>query len=456
LLAQKINIKNLFFYLLILFLPTQLGRHFWPDFSFVSGIRVDYLAPTLYVTDILILLLFITWTFSLIKFSIFNFQFSIKSKFKNLNFSNISNSFQISNFKFQISFLLMIILIGILLSKNQLVGFYGLLKLVEFIFLGFYTAFNIKKLRFDIVLLLFSIGIIFEFFLAILQYLNQRSIGGIFYFLGERTFNAQTPGIANASLGGELFLRPYGAFPHPNVLAGYLLIAMTLILSGIKSYESRIKKIVFILTLTIGTIALFLTLGRIAIVVWVLILGFFIVRKFLIHNSYFLILLIVVFLFLGLTTPLGVRFTDIRLTDESIVVRQELIKSSLLMVKNNPFFGVGLNNFLIELPDYQKIKNYFTDLQPVHNIFLLVAAQTGIVGLIFFLWFIGKTYKRIMNHESRIRHRTPIIHNSKFIILSTALVLGFFDHYFLTLQQGQLLFSFILGFCWSKSKANVI
>jgi O-antigen ligase len=341
-------------------------------------------------------------------------------------------------------------------SKSPLVGLYGFLKLLEFVFLGFYTAFNIKKLRLSTVLALFSIGIIFESFLSILQYFHQGSIGGIFYFFGERTFNGQTPGIANASINGELVLRPYGTFSHPNVLAGFLVIAMTLILSGIKNYESRIKRIVFILTLTIGTIALFLTLGRIAIVVWVLILGFFIVRKFLIHNSYFLILLIVVFLFLGLTTPLGVRFTDIRLTDESIVVRQELIKSSLLMVKNNPFFGVGLNNFLIELPDYQKIKNYFTDLQPVHNIFLLVAAQTGIVGLIFFLWFIGKTYKRIMNHESRIRHRTPIIHNSKFIILSTALVLGFFDHYFLTLQQGQLLFSFILGFCWSKSKANVI
>ena len=43
------------FYLLLLLLPTQLGKHFWPTFSYVLGTRVDYLSPTLYLTDIIIL-----------------------------------------------------------------------------------------------------------------------------------------------------------------------------------------------------------------------------------------------------------------------------------------------------------------------------------------------------------------------------------------------------------------
>src|ERR1035437_8081006 len=53
------KISKLFFYLLILFLPTQLGKHFWPNSSFVYGLRLDYLSPTLYFTDILILLIFV-------------------------------------------------------------------------------------------------------------------------------------------------------------------------------------------------------------------------------------------------------------------------------------------------------------------------------------------------------------------------------------------------------------
>src|SRR3989344_696217 len=55
------RVEYILFYLIILFLPTQLGKHFWPDFSIVSGIRVDYLSPTVYFTDVFIFLLFMFW-----------------------------------------------------------------------------------------------------------------------------------------------------------------------------------------------------------------------------------------------------------------------------------------------------------------------------------------------------------------------------------------------------------
>jgi len=427
---QKLNnIRKLLNYLLIIFLPTQVGKHFWPDFSSIKGARVDYLSPTLYFTDMLILLVLVLWIFSKNKFSIFNFPYFAKA--------SRGKQFSIKS-KFSIVILTFSLIIGIFISKSPFAGVYGLVKLMEFGFLGIYTAKNINKLKFQNILLMFSVGIIFESVLAIIQYFNHGSIQGIFYFFGERFFNSQTPGIANASLGGELVLRPYGTFSHPNVLAGYLLIGMTLIVGGIKNHESRIKGAILILTLIIGTIALFLTLSRIAIALWLLILIFCFIRKFMIHNSLFIILFLVGILTLGLATPLGLRFTDIKLTDESIVQRESLIQSSIVMIKDNPLFGVGLNNFLINLPAYQKPSAPLSYLQPVHNIFLLVMSETGIIGFSFFVWFLIKTYRRI---------------NSYFIIypLSLIIILGLFDHYFLTLQQGQLLFSFVLGLCWSKS-----
>ena len=36
----------------LLLIPTQLGKLFWPDWSYVLGIRVDYLSPTLYLVDL--------------------------------------------------------------------------------------------------------------------------------------------------------------------------------------------------------------------------------------------------------------------------------------------------------------------------------------------------------------------------------------------------------------------
>ena len=437
--------RDFILYLLILFLPTQLGRHFWPEFSFVRGIRVDYLSPTLYLTDILILFIFVFWIFSKKKFLISNFKFLIK--------------FQFLKSKIPILIFTLFLISGMVLSKSPVAGFFGLLKLLEFSFLGFYIATNINKVKFQNILLMFSIGIIFESFLSISQYFNHGSLQGIFYFFGERFFNSQTPGIANASLGGELFLRPYGTFPHPNVLAGYLVIGMILIIFNFKfSIKSKFsifnfKTFLLVMSLIIGTVALFLTLSRVAIVLWVLILGFLLIRKLIINHSSLIILVLVGLLLLGLTTPLGLRFTGMRLTDESIVQRESLIQSSIAMIKNNPVFGVGLNNFLVNLPSYQAPHASLFYLQPVHNIFLLVLSETGIVGLVFFIWFLIKTFSRIKNHESRIKG-WPIIHNSLFIILSSILILGMFDHYFLTLQQGQLLFSFILGFCWADKLKN--
>src|ERR1035437_5543578 len=54
------------FYLLILFLPTQFGKHFWPNSSFVFGLRLDYLSPTVYLTDIFIGLMFVLYFYKFI------------------------------------------------------------------------------------------------------------------------------------------------------------------------------------------------------------------------------------------------------------------------------------------------------------------------------------------------------------------------------------------------------
>jgi len=65
--------QQVLFSLLLVFLPTQLGLHFWPGWALVLGRRLDYLSPTLYVTDILIVFLLIRWVFEKRK-KIFSFK----------------------------------------------------------------------------------------------------------------------------------------------------------------------------------------------------------------------------------------------------------------------------------------------------------------------------------------------------------------------------------------------
>ena len=53
--------EKILLFLTILFLPTQLGKHFWPQFSYIYSLRVDYLSPTLYFWDILVMGLLSVW-----------------------------------------------------------------------------------------------------------------------------------------------------------------------------------------------------------------------------------------------------------------------------------------------------------------------------------------------------------------------------------------------------------
>ena len=56
------------------------------------------------------------------------------------------------------------------------------------------------------------------------------TLGGYFWYLGERSFYASTPGIAAVSFQGRLLLRPYATFPHPNVFGGFLAIVLPLMI----------------------------------------------------------------------------------------------------------------------------------------------------------------------------------------------------------------------------------
>ena len=52
------KIKQILLYILLFLLPTQLGKHFFLPVSIINGVQIDYLSPTLYLTDILIFILF--------------------------------------------------------------------------------------------------------------------------------------------------------------------------------------------------------------------------------------------------------------------------------------------------------------------------------------------------------------------------------------------------------------
>lgn len=424
------KLSFLFFYLLILFLPTQLGKHFFPPFSFVYGLRIDYLSPTLYLTDILIFLVFI---------------FSLKSFLGRL----------VTEYKkplFYFFLFILFLLIGVSVSKNPPVGFFGILKIIEYVSLGTFFYLNFNKLNKKVLSLCLLTGIFFEASLSLLQYLNKGSFQGVLYFLGERNFNSQTLGVANVSINNQLILRPYGTFPHPNVLGGYLLLSSILLLN----FKDLINNYLIKIFLLVTTIGILISFSRVATLTWLVFLfTYFLIsigKKYKnpkINTSFVkkksIVYLIFLIFFLSLfSNPIFIeRLTLFSFSDESVTQRVALMKSSMDMIIKNPVFGVGINNFLNNLsPEF----NNPLLIQPVHNIFLLVFSQIGLLGFILFLFILIKSFIiSLFLRENRFL---------KLSLLFSVCFIGLFDHYLLTIQQGQVLFTIIVSYCLLKPPKN--
>ena len=133
----KVKLHKTFFYLLIIFLPTQLGKHFWPDWTMVLGLRLDYLSPTLYLTDILILGILISWGVEKIMLRHSGLS---RIRFWMRSFYPLTRMTKVQIFLF-FGFSVFL-LANSFFSQNQPAAFYKFFKLVEFFLLGFYVVKN--------------------------------------------------------------------------------------------------------------------------------------------------------------------------------------------------------------------------------------------------------------------------------------------------------------------------
>lgn len=413
-------LRQIIYYLLIITIPLQIGKHFWPDFSFVNGIRVDYLSPTVYVSDIAFVFLFLA------------------------SFRTILKKF--------LHPILLLVLVALVISWVTAIqpaaSFYGLVKFLEFSYIAYYTAYMKKDNAFF--RFLFILGGLCQTVIILLQFVSQSSIGGLFYYLGERTFTASTQGIATFRWGSEQVLRSYGTFPHPNVAAFYLLIGFTFLLFSLR-FRHKVVEYAKLIAISILLLGMILTFSRIVLllVFFVLVLRFLTLKKRLKKTT-------ILALFSGSSMVFGFliiilyqRFEEGIFRDGQL--RLELIKIAFQVALQNPLLGVGLNNFFHHEVMYQKTVTPIL-LQPVHNIYLMWITQTGLLGSAVLIIFLRKLFGRILyilKNTNWSSFSLPIA-----VLVMCAGIIGLFDHYLLTLQQGQLMLAVLLGLLFGEVTAQ--
>ena len=435
------KIERGLFYLLLLTFPLNLGKHFILRQSYVNGVLVDYLIPTIYLSDLLIWLLFLSSLLTLYRLRPSPRDLLIKLK----NYTPI--------FIF-----LFFLLPSVLVASSKMAAAYKFFKYLEFSFLGILIAEKFNKDLAEKSFKFLTLGVVFQSALAILQWLKQGYIFG-YLPLGESLISPHSP-FALVNLLGSMKLRVYGTFPHPNILGGYLSISLTIIISYLfikfishrcyyDSNHSSKGKLLFFLSIALGAASLFLTFSRSAWFVFLLglLLVLILFRKYIGRKTF---LISLVLLFSVLLFPLfSVSKTLVGDNSLSISRRLELTAASFSMFKDFPLSGVGLNNFTVRLEDYKFIVGVTRFIQPAHNIYLLVLSESGLLGLTGFLILILAAFRKA--YRSRMNRLGIVI----LVSLLQLLFLGLFDHYLLTLQQGMLIFWILIGIALSLKSLSL-
>lgn len=430
------KIERGLFYFLILTFPLNLGKHFILKQSYANGVLVDYLIPTIYLSDILIFLLFCS--------SIVTIYQSKPSSRELLRRPRI----YIPIFLF-----LIFLLPSVFTAGNKAAAIYKFLKYLEFSFLSVFIAEKFNKGLVEKSLKFLTAGVIFESILSVLQWLKQGYILGYLPF-GESLISPYPP-FALVNFLGSTKLRVYGTFPHPNVLGGYLSISLTIMIFYFlfikfishrcyyDIYHSIKERALFFLSSALGIISLFLTFSRSSWFVFLsgLLLVVILFRKHIGRKAFWISLVLLLFVLSSLLFSVSKVFVND--TSLSVSRRLELTTASFSMFKDFPLSGVGLNNFTVRLEDYKFIAGVTRFIQPVHNIYLLILSESGLLGLTGFLILISAALRAAyLPRKSR---------PGKVILVSLlqVMLLGLFDHYLLTLEQGLFIFWILLGMAFS-------
>ena len=360
------------------FASTQLGLHFWPDSTLVYGIRIDYLAPTLYLLDLLIII------YLVLKKAIIPVALSP---------------------------LLPILLLNLVFSVNPLATLSWSLHLLLYLMFAFTIP---TKLLRDSLLKILPLAILFQVVLGFMQVIKGGALEGVFYLLGERAISLTTPNAAKAVAFGQTTLRAYGTFSHPNTMAGYLVVSFLTLLVLMRTKRVSLNHILTLSLTAITSLGIFLTHSRsAALALFGLIIPLYFLSRLRSRLIYFAIFLTTSsFLLFPSFLPLS--------QDSAFTSRAHLQQISQKITRAYPIFGTGAQ---ASISTYRVVAQSTRLLQPDHNSVTLLLSWFGVVGTLALLAFLK---------------RLPLSSRQTLLVFLPLTPLVLLDHYLLTSPQGLL------------------
>jgi O-antigen ligase len=301
-----------------------------------------------------------------------------------------------------------------------------------------------------------------------------QAILGVYQFLVQATFASKFLGMARhlpmdigdsviTATNGVRWLRAYGSLDHPNIFGGLMAIAllMMLIKKGVSQSEEAHSKtsldsVFYYIIIFILTCGLFFSFSRAA---WIgfgggslaFILFFFTRRRASACSPsretfvkgggaavVVFILLACIFHNLISARALNGTWTE----NKSINDRLSAYKVDAEILKSNWFLGVGVGNYGLAVQNKFAGLSY-NDYQPMHNVYLLIYSEIGIIGFVcfcsLFIYFMYVAWK------------TGDIGNMT--VIMSILIMFLFDHWWWSLHFGLLFLFLIYGMSFKRTNS---
>jgi hypothetical protein len=415
-----VKLHRLLFYIYLLILPLQIRIGYFVEQSYVSWYFNYHLAVFLYLSDLLLFLCFTFWImFHTPKWHV------------------------IKHDRLFWLFLGFMVVILSTLHVKHILGWYGILKSLEGLFVLYYIKMEFtKRVDFGLSMAILAISSFLQAILGLAQFHMQHMVG--LNWLGEYIAPLGTSGLATIDTLSGKFIRAYGTMPHPNVLAAFLILGLACALYFVsRESETRSKfiKLSRVIIISVFLLGIFLTFSRTAwfaaAILIICHIGFHIWKK---EKGKILIAIAALIVSCG---TIGIFYQDnfkarVSSADSrSVTDRYFFNQLGLNLIKTHPLFGVGVGNYVPALQERYQLEPW--QYQPAHNIFIFTAAEIGLVGLGLFGLILINVFYRLKNIS------IDPLSGSVIVIGVLFLIMGQVDHYFVTIQQGRLMFATVLG-----------
>lgn len=276
----------------------------------------------------------------------------------------------------------------------------------------------------------FALGLVPAIGLGLVQFFAQTTWSSQWFGLAQHL--AWQPGTSVVVGDFGRWLRAYGPFPHPNIFGGYMVLGLLMSALGVKNGRAEKYWLAMAGLTSAGLVFSFSRSAWLGFVVAVVVGWQWFKDESL--RLWWAVVSLTLVIGVGSVWPLVVGRTQVvgAYEQRSVSERVSGWHEAVAVWRSQPLVGVGLGNYTVAL------SAQFPGLapwayQPVHNIGLLALAELGVVGILLLAGVIWG----VRRHLRGLWWVAPI------------LIIGLFDHYFLTLYPGWVLLGVWVGI-WTK------